>query len=110
MAGASERRVNTHGLALLPLRMAHTRGSSPLSTTQPRGLVAFVTIALTSASWSTVSMPCWPRWSAETLVTTLTSLALTPIPLSSMPPRAVSRMPSSTPGAARTPRAPAGPE
>ena len=93
-----------------PARIAHARGSSPLSTTHPAGLVARVTMALTSASWSTVSMPCRPRWSADTLVTTLTSLADTPMPLSSIPPRAVSRMPSWTPGAASTARAPAGPE
>ena len=93
-AGSSARRENTHGLALVPARMAQTRGSSPLSTAQPPGRVALVTMALTSASWSTVSMPCRPRWSADTLVTTLTSLAATPMPLSSIPPRAVSRMPS----------------
>ena len=38
IAGASDRSVKTHGLALVPLRIAHTRGSSPLSTAQPRGL------------------------------------------------------------------------
>ena len=85
-AGESARSVNTHGLARVPARMAHTRGSSPLSTAQPPGFVARVTIALTSASWSTVSIPCSPRWSAETLVTTETSLVATPMPLSSMPP------------------------
>ena len=37
-------------------------------------------------------MPCSPRWSALTLVTTLTSLAVTPMPLRSIPPRAVSRI------------------
>ena len=48
------------------------------------------TTAFTSASWSTVSMPCRPRWSAVTLVTTETSLRVRPMPLSRMPPRAVS--------------------
>ncbi len=109
-AGDAGSRLKAHGLALMPKRMAQTRGSSPLSTTQPWGLVTVVTIALTSASWSRVSMPCRPRWSALTLVTTLTSLAVTPMPLRSMPPRAVSRMPMSRPGVSRTPRAPAGPE
>ncbi len=94
----------------MPVRIAQTRGSSPLSTTQPCGRVTLVTMALTSASWSTVSMPCMPRWSAETLVTTETSLWVTPIPRSSIPPRAVSRMPTCTPGASSTARAPAGPE
>ena len=35
-------------------------------------------------------MPCSPRWSALTLVTTETSLRVSPMPLSRMPPRAVS--------------------
>ena len=35
-------------------------------------------------------MPWRPRWSAETLVTTETSLRVSPMPLSRMPPRAVS--------------------
>ena len=109
-AGDAGSRLKAHGLALMRKRMAQTRGSSPLSTTQPWGFVTVVTIALTSASWSRVSMPCRPRWSALTLVTTLTSLAVTPMPLRSMPPRAVSRMPMSRPGVSRTPRAPAGPE
>jgi len=47
--------------------------SGPLSTTHPPGLVTVVTMALTSATWSRVSMPWRPRWSAVTLVTTLTS-------------------------------------
>jgi len=109
-AGESGSRLNTHGRALIPKRMAQTRGSSPFRTTHPAGLVIFVTIALTSASWSTVSMPWSPRWSAETLVTTLTSFTEMPMPLRSRPPRAVSRMPSWTPGVARTMRPPAGPE
>ena len=45
-------------------------------------------------------MPCRPRWSALTLVTTDTSLRVTPMPLSRIPPRAVSVTASSTPGSA----------
>ena len=45
-----------------------------------------------------------------TLVTTLTSLAATPMPRSSIPPRAVSRTATSRPGVASTSAAPAGPE
>ena len=60
-AGAPASAVNTHGLRLMPARIAQTRGSSPLSTTQPCGRVTLVTMALTSASWSTVSMPCMPE-------------------------------------------------
>ena len=41
-------------------------------------------------------MPCRPRWSAVTLVTTETSLRVSPMPLSRMPPRAVSVTASST--------------
>ena len=67
-----------------------TRGSSPLRTAQPSLRVIRGTTPLTSASWSRVSMPCRPRWSADTLVTTETSLRVSPMPLSRMPPRAVS--------------------
>ena len=109
-AGDSASSENTNGRPGDPARMARTRGSSPFSTVQPDGLVTCVTIAFTSASWSTVSMPCCPRWSALTFVTTDTSLATTPMPLSSMPPRAVSRTPTCTPSAASTARPPAGPE
>ncbi len=109
-AGDSASSEKTKGRPGEPARIASTRGSSPFSTVQPDGLVTCVTIALTSASWSTVSMPCWPRWSALTFVTTDTSLTETPMPLSSMPPRAVSRMPICTPSAASTARPPAGPE
>ena len=94
----------------MPARIDHTRGSSPLSTTHPEGRVTRVTMALTSASWSTVSMPWRPRWSADTFVTTETSLWVTPMPRRSIPPRAVSSTPTSTPGASSTARAPAGPE
>ena len=57
-AGDSGSRLNTNGRPDEPARIAITRGSSPLRTVQPDGLVTWVTIALTSASWSTVSMPC----------------------------------------------------
>ena len=110
MAGELASREKTHGMAGEPVRIAQTRGSSPLSTVHPSGRVARVMMALTSASWSMVSTPWRPRWSADTLVTTDTSLCETPSPLRSKPPRAVSRMPISTPGALSTPRAPAGPE
>ena len=38
-------------------RIASTRGSSAFSTTHPSGRVMRVTVAFTSASWSTVEMP-----------------------------------------------------
>ena len=67
--GAQRRRVGVEGeharpARRLPSRIAKVRGSSPLSTTQPLGRVMRVMTALTSASWSTVSTPCSPRWSA----------------------------------------------
>ena len=110
MAGELGSRENTQGCAWVTLRIAKTRGSSPLSTAQPRRRVIRGTTALTSASWSRVSMPCWPRWSALTLVTTETSLRVRPMPLSRMPPRAVSVTASWTPGRASTRPAPLGPE
>ena len=54
-------------------------------------------------------MPCRPRWSAETLVTTETSLRVRPMPLSRMPPRAVSVTANSTSSWASTRPAPLGP-
>ena len=110
MQGALGSRVNATSWAGVPTRIAHTRGSSPLSTHQPEGRVTFVMIALTSASWSTVLMPPLPRWSDVTFVTTLTSLYGTPMPRLSNPPRAVSSTATSSPGVARTACAPAGPE
>ena len=71
-------------------RIASTRGSSAFSTAQPLGRVILVIVAFTSASWSTVGIPCRSRWSADTFVTTATSLCCTPIPRSRIPPRAVS--------------------
>ena len=56
-------------------RMAQTRGSSAFRTAHPSRRVIRTTVPLTSASSSSVSMPCRPRWSALTLVTTLTSFA-----------------------------------
>ena len=109
-AGESESRENTHGRAGVVSRIAKTRGSSALSTAQPDFLVIRGTTPLTSASWSTVSMPCRPRWSAVTLVTTETSLLTTPMPLSRMPPRAVSVTAKSTSRCASTRPAPEGPE
>ena len=103
-------RENTQGLAGVVRRIANTRGSSALSTAQPDFLVIRGTTPLTSASWSTVSMPCRPRWSAVTLVTTETSLLATPIPLSRIPPRAVSVTAKSTSRWASTRPAPEGPE
>ena len=109
-AGDSGSREKTHTLAVTPSRMAKVRGSSPLSTTQPRDRVTRVTTAFTSASWSTVSMPCCPRWSALTFVTTDTSLCTTPRPRSRIPPRAVSVTASRTRGSSSTRAAPLGPE
>ncbi len=108
--GESGSRENTQGRAGVVRRMAKTRGSSALSTAQPDFFVIRGTTALTSASWSTVSMPCIPRWSALTLVTTETSLLATPIPLSRIPPRAVSVTAKSTSRWASTRPAPEGPE
>ena len=110
IAGESGSRENTHGWALITLRIAKTRGSSAFSTAQPSLRVIRGTTALTSASWSRVSMPCRPRWSAETLVTTETSLRVRPMPLSRMPPRAVSVTANSTFSWASTRPAPLGPE
>ena len=110
IAGESGSRENTHGCALITLCMAKTRGSSPFSTAQPSFRVIRGTTAFTSASWSRVSMPCRPRWSAETFVTTETSLRVSPIPLSRMPPRAVSVTANSTFSWASTRPAPLGPE
>ena len=98
IAGEFGSREKTHGRALITLRIAKTRGSSPFSTAQPRRRVIRGTTAFTSASWSRVSIPCRPRWSALTLVTTDTSLRVSPIPLSRIPPRAVSVTANSTPG------------
>ena len=110
IAGEEGSRENTHGCATIVLRMASTRGSSPLSTAQPLLRVIRGTTPLTSASWSRVSMPCSPRWSALTLVTTETSLRVSPMPLSRIPPRAVSVTANSTSGCASTRPAPLGPE
>ena len=109
-AGESGSRENSHGCARVVACIASTRGSSALSTAQPDFLVIRGTTPLTSASWSTVSMPCSPRWSAVTLVTTETSLWTRPMPLSRMPPRAVSVTANSTSGWASTRPAPLGPE
>ena len=103
IAGESGSRPNTHGCALITPRIAKTRGSSALSTAQPLLRVIRGTTDFTSASWSTVSMPCRPRWSAETLVTTETSLRVSPIPLSRIPPRAVSVTANCTSGCAEHP-------
>ncbi len=108
-AGPSGSRVKTQTRARVVARIACTRGSSALSTAQPSLRVIRATTALTSASWSTVSMPCSPRWSAVTLVTTETSLWVRPMPLSRIPPRAVSVTARSTPSASTRP-APDGPE
>ena len=110
IAGESGSRLKTHGRALITPRIAKTRGSSALSTAHPSLRVIRGTTDLTSASWSTVSMPCRPRWSAETLVTTETSLRVRPMPLSRIPPRAVSVTASCTSGCASTRPAPLGPE
>ena len=110
MAGESGSREKTHGLALVTARMASTRGSSALRTAQPSLRVICGTTDFTSASWSTVSIPWRPRWSAVTLVTTETSLCRRPMPLSRMPPRAVSVTASCTCGCASTRPAPLGPE
>ncbi len=59
--GDSGSRVNTHVRALTPSRIPNVRGSSALSTHQPSGLVILVMTALTSASWSRVSIPSAPR-------------------------------------------------
>ena len=109
-AGESGSREKTQTCDLTTHRIDSTRGSSALSTAQPSGAVIRGTTALTSASWSRVSMPCRPRWSAETLVTTETSLWVSPMPLSRMPPRAVSVTASSTFSWASTRPAPLGPE
>ena len=110
IAGESGSRENTHGWAWMTCRIAKTRGSSALSTAQPPLRVMCGTTALTSASWSSVSMPWSPRWSALTLVTTETSLRVSPMPLSRMPPRAVSVTAISTSLWASTRPAPLGPE
>ena len=108
--GESGSRVNTQIWALVPSRIANVRGSSALSTHQPSGLVIFVMTALTSASWSRVSIPSIPRWSALMLVTIETSLYATPTPRRKIPPRAVSVTANSTPGWRSTRPAPPGPE
>ena len=110
IAGESGSREKIHGRARITPRIAKTRGSSALRTDQPDLRVIRGTTALTSASWSTVSIPCIPRWSADTFVTTETSLRVRPMPLSRMPPRAVSVTANSTSGCARTRPAPLGPE
>ena len=109
-AGESASREKTHGRAGVVVRMAKTRGSSALSTAHPDFLVIRATTPFTSASWSTVSMPWRPRWSAVTLVTTETSLLTRPMPLSRIPPRAVSVTAKSTSLWASTRPAPDGPE
>ena len=109
-AGESGSRLKIHGWAWITDCMASTRGSSPLSTAQPSLRVIRGTTDFTSASWSTVSMPWRPRWSAVTLVTTETSLRVMPMPLSRMPPRAVSVTASSTPSRPSARAAPDGPE
>ena len=109
-AGESGSRLKIHGRAEITLRIASTRGSSPLSTDQPSLRVIRGTTDFTSASWSTVSMPWRPRWSAVTLVTTDTSLRLMPMPLSRMPPRAVSVTANCTPSSPSARPAPEGPE
>ena len=108
--GESGSMVNTQTWARVPSRMAKVRGSSAFSTQTPVGLVILVITALTSASWSRVSMPPRPRWSALMLVTTETSLYATPTPRRRMPPRAVSVTASCTPGSLSTCPAPLGPE
>jgi hypothetical protein len=108
--GDSGWREKTTARADADSRIAKVLGSSPLSTTQPSGRTTRVMTALTSASWSTVSTPCSPRWSALTLVTTETSVCVTPIPRSRMPPRAVSVTASCTRGSSSTVAAPLGPE
>ena len=108
--GESGSRVNTQTGAFVPSRMAKVRGSSAFSTHHPVGLVILVITAFTSASWSSVSMPPRPRWSAEMLVTTETSLNATPTPRRRIPPRAVSVTASSIPGYDSTRPAPLGPE
>ena len=110
IAGESGSRENTQGCALIVARIAKTRGSSPFRTAHPSFRVMCGTTPLTSASWSRVSMPWRPRWSADTLVTTETSLRVSPMPLSRMPPRAVSVTASCTCGCASTRPAPDGPE
>ena len=109
IAGEDGSRENTHGWATIVGRIARTRGSSPFRTAQPPLRVILGTTPLTSASWSSVSMPCSPRWSAVTLVTTETSLRVRPMPLSRIPPRAVSVTANSTFLWARTRPAPLGP-
>ncbi len=109
-AGESGSREKTQGCARITWRMANTRGSSAFSTAHPLRRVMCGTTALTSASWSRVSMPWRPRWSAVTLVTTETSLRVSPMPLRRMPPRAVSVTAISICGCARTRPAPLGPE
>ena len=50
--------------------IAATRGSSPLRTTQPSGLVTRQIVDLTSANSGSVWMPWRSRWSDETFVST----------------------------------------
>ena len=78
--GAPLEAEKPYDVARVERRISQTRGSSALSTAQPSRFVMRTTVPLTSASSSSVSMPCRPRWSALTLVTTLTSFAVVPDP------------------------------
>ncbi len=86
-----------------------TSGSSALSTVAPSGRVMRQTVALTSASWGSVWMPCRSRWSEERLVNTLASLDSYPMPRRTSPPRAVSSTAMSTSSRSRIATAPPGP-
>ncbi len=108
--GESGSREKTQHFAGEPRRIANVRGSSPFTTHQPRDRVILVITAFTSASWSIVSMPPSPRWSAVMFVTTDTSLYKTPTPRRRMPPRAVSVTASCSPRRLRIFAAPPGPE
>ena len=108
-AGALGSDVKTHGRARMPVRIAQTRGSSPLSTTHPRsGHAGDDRLDLGELVDRVDALQ--PRWSAETFVTTETSLWVTPMPRSSMP--AAGRLEDADlhAGGSSTARAPAGPE
>ncbi len=103
-------RLNAYRCARVRRCIAHARSSSALRTAHPSRFVMRTIVPFTSASSSTVSIPCSPRWSAVTFVTTLTSFSAYPIPRSRIPPRAVSSTARSRPGSARTRPAPPKPD
>ena len=84
--------------------------NSAFWTTRPVPATAFDTTIFTSASASRSSIPYSPRWSLATLVTSAARARATPSPRRRMPPRATSRIPTSTRRSRSTVRAPFGPE